>query len=509
MNSANRPLTSDIVDVIASVETNFPVIDWKGLGVPIWPLLRVRLARTEWARHYVEPATSGGAKRSLSRAQKLLSASFEVWMSSKKDKQGSDRGPSRRDILFLSDGVSFAQIGGKWVERFCDPILSCGQELGLTSAMLTPGHVHLLPRHTPSRLVQPGLDRANALGAIWSRVKPVGLSLPEYDDVIRCLEEFGFKTESISEGQIRSDVLRLEALSHHYNTHLRRIRPRLAFIVGYYGIEGMAFVLACRRNAVSVVDIQHGVQGSFHPAYAAWPAPSNGRLHTLLPDFFWVWSDWERSVIEQWATKTSHRVIVGGNPWNSVWGDGSLWSGVSISLSSARALKSRANGRPVVLVTLQYGLAREEQLLPLFQLLREMSDRLAFWIRLHPSMLDRRAEVRDFLAPAGDFVLDEATDIPLPALLNQADVHLTHSSSTVIEAAQVGLKSVVTTRYGGELYTHLFASGMARLETGGTHAVAAALLELVATQPLTVAEAPRIKPSLAKIMSEISTGRRG
>ncbi|WIW95942.1 hypothetical protein [Altererythrobacter rubellus] len=242
----------------------------------------------------------------------------------------------------------------------------------------------------------------------------------------------------------------------------------------------MAFVLACRKNAVPVIEVQHGVQGEMHPAYAAWPSPQDGNAHMLLPDFFWVWSEWEASVIGRWASGTSHHTIIGGNPWNEIWSDGSRWGGVGEALLSARTLKDRSKGKPIVLVTLQYGFAPEQQLLPLAQLMRLASSEMAFWVRLHPSMHMRRAEIRELLASSGEFELDYATDIPLPALLQYADVHLTHSSSSVIEAAQAGVPSVLTATYGAEIFYPLLESGVARLETGNAQAVASALINMAA-----------------------------
>lgn len=507
MNAPGRPLSSDLMDALAAIETEYPVLEWSCNGIPVWPLLRIRWVFAEWARHYTIPSGSTNATPSLHRLRTLFIGPLAAISADRKDAEGCDRVPSRRDILFLSDGVSFAKIGSKWVERFCDPILSSSKDLGLTSAMLTPSHLLYHPRHTPSRFIQPALDRVNVFGALWARVAPIRTHLPGHAQVINRLKESGFGTHNLSGGKIRSDFTRLDRLSRYYGKHLRRIRPSLAFMVSYYGVEGMAFILACRRHGVPVVDVQHGVQGEMHPAYAAWPAPGNGRTHTLLPDIFWVWSEWERSVIKRWSEGTGHRAIVGGNPWNAIWADGSQWPGVVGSLEAARALKDRAKGKPIVLVTLQYGLVPEEQLLPLVDLLRKASGLLAFWIRLHPLMLERRAEIRELLKPAGDFEMDEATDIPLPAVLHFADVHLTHSSSTVIEAAQAGLGSVVTTAYGAELFAPIFASGMARLETGDAKSVAAALLELATLTPKRGEQVPPVRACLDRILNEIATQR--
>lgn len=504
MNYADQPLSSDLMNALSAIEAEFPVLDWSCDGINVWPLLRIRWIYAEWARHYSGQSEPKQAHLPLQRLRAFLLGPVFALGATYKRLRYHDRGASQRDILFLSDGVSFAKIGMSWVDRYCDPILSGASDVGLTSAMLTLGRAHHHPRNTPSIEVQPAMDRANTYGMLCSMVAPVRAHLPEHAGVLRRLREAGFGTESMSTRKIQSDTLRLKLMSRYYEGQLRRIRPRLAFIVGYYGLEGMSFILACRKSEIPVVDIQHGVQSEVHPAYSSWPTPPECGSHMLLPDFFWVWSDWERSVIDQWAGGTGHRAIVGGDPWNSIWSDGSQWTGISETLAAARELKERSKAKPVVVVTLQHGLAYEQQLRPLFDLLRLASDQLTFWVRLHPCMMERRDEISKFLEPGGEFELERATDIPLPALLHYADAHMTHSSSAVIEAAQFGLRTILTSSYGAELFKPFLASGVAQLETGCAKSVFAALMNLTCKKLPRNENITKVVASLEEILNQIS-----
>jgi hypothetical protein len=78
-------------------------------------------------------------------------------------------------------------------------------------------------------------------------------------------------------------------------------------------------------------------------------------------------------------------------------------------------------------------------------------------------MLGERAAVRDLFARTGvaDAELELATDLPLYALLRHLDLHLTHSSSTVVEAELFGVPSVVISEYGAEFFSDQIASGWA------------------------------------------------
>ena len=466
-------LSSDYMAALAEVEAHFPVVQWNVCGIPIWPQCRVRWMFSEWieSRRDIEaarPRLVSLANQAFGLAGDYAQLSWDVVAHS----GGHERQPMRRDVLFLSDGVSFANTGGEWTERFCDPLIARFAAAGLTSVLWTPLRKPRWPRRSRTKFVQPGVDRAT-LAALLARRTSDDARLPGHADVCAALVARGFGTATLAIDRICSHARRMRAIADYYAVEIRRVAPRLAFIVSFYSLEGLAFVLACRELAIPVVDLQHGVQGEMHPAYACWPVPP-ATGHALLPDVFWVWSAYEAEVIERWSAGSRHRALIGGNPWLDVWRSGSDWKGVAQARSAARALRERAGARPVVLVTLQFGLASATQLEPLARLIALAAPKLAFWVRLHPAMLDEREQVRG--AFAGDFELDVPTDLPLHALLGCVDVHLTHSSSTVIEAAQFGIGSVLTSVWGGEIFAAQVANGTALIETGESAAVAAACM---------------------------------
>ena len=78
-------------------------------------------------------------------------------------------------------------------------------------------------------------------------------------------------------------------------------------------------------------------------------------------------------------------------------------------------------------------------------------------------MMSEREKIRQLLkqCQSANIELDLATDLPLLALLRHADVHITHCSSTVIEAESFGVPSVITHIIGTEGFPEQIASGMA------------------------------------------------
>jgi hypothetical protein len=476
-----RTRSSDLMQHLATLEQTYPVHQWTAAGVEIWPLLRLRWFFAEWARIYTTPATATAGATSKTVLRAMFAGARQRSRAAREDAVASGRDNARRDIVFPSDGLSFARLGDRWVERFCDPVARAAEQLGLTTALWTPLHHYHQPRARPSTWVQGAVDRATFAGALWARLGAVPVHLGARDDLASALSRRGFDAQAFSGPRVASDAVRIRRFSSAYRRRLTKTKPRLAFLVSYYSLEGMAFVRACRELGIPVVDLQHGVQGEWHPAYAAWPHPGLCKCHMLLPDAFWVWSAWKAAVIERWSGGSGHFPVVGGNPWLGVRSTDSELPGASTAMTTARDLHTRAEGRPVVLVTLQFGLVPDEQLEPLVKLLEDAGGRLMFWARLHPAMLERREEIRRRPQAAGrPFELDACSDLPLLPLLTQSDAHLTHSSSTVIEAAQRGLRSLITSAYGVELYTPLVEQGLAMLETGNVPQLTRTLDSLLA-----------------------------
>ncbi len=472
----DRPRASDLIALLGEVEARFPVRDWRIGGVAIWPLVRMRWFFAEWARHYVAP--SRVAERGI--ATKFLGALRSQWPNAQSRQSGQRRRRSDTDapldVLFLADGVSHICMGDTWIDRLVDPLLSQTQALGLKGAVWTRGQPHDHAMMFAATPVQPGVDRAKLAGALRAGLRPLPAQLPESVGLVNWLHSRGLQATELVPAQVQLVGACLHAVAASFKTRLLINRPRIAFLSDFYGLEGMAFILACRQAAIPTVDVQHGVQGPHHPAYAAWPKPPDGKLHELLADRFWVWSHDEVDVIEKWCAGTSHAAVAGGDQWLYLWRQGMQWPGLADVRSQAAHLEQAAQGRRIVLVTLQVGLSDAEQLDPLVELLGEPDPRLYFWVRLHPAMLKDRELIRSRLGLPMAYELDGPTDLPLFALLAHADVHMTHSSSAVIEAAQFGVRSVITSAFGAEYFQTQLTTGLAVDEFGSKRELESALV---------------------------------
>ena len=109
--------SSQIMDVIRDMERRFAVDQWTVDGIALWPFLRVRLNFDLFRAHQLHQppvALAGHALAVAKNAARFCCASLA-------DLRGNRLRSGRADVVFLSDGLSFALLNGSWYEKYCDP----------------------------------------------------------------------------------------------------------------------------------------------------------------------------------------------------------------------------------------------------------------------------------------------------------------------------------------------------------------------------------------------------
>jgi hypothetical protein len=192
-----------------------------------------------------------------------------------------------------------------------------------------------------------------------------------------------------------------------------------------------------------------------HFAYGRWAnVPPSG--YELIPDRFWCWSDREVAAIAAWTSGTTHhRAILGGNPFLDVWrtsDDGEV--------GRAGATQSDRSTTNIL-----YTCNRESLLPPIiFDTIASSPPTWTWWVRAHPGMSrqDRRSvgkQLRRLRPRRIEF--ERATETPLFSLLKYIDVHVTRASTVVIDAAELGVPSVITHANGMSPYKSEIDRGLA------------------------------------------------
>lgn len=254
-----------------------------------------------------------------------------------------------------------------------------------------------------------------------------------------------------------------------------------------FGIQpSRELCVACHRRGIWVADVQHGVIAEQHPWYGA--AFRGAEPAAWLPSAFLCWDEGSADVTRPWAGPKGVRSEVIGNRWLARFARPAPHDAMVRELHAASGLALAGAARPTILLTLSWG----NHNIPngfisdaLEAVIRSTATRYRWLIRLHPNQIRGFAthEGPDFiryferrLRGCADWEL--ATHAPLPVVLGQTALHVSWNSSVSIEAAQMGIRSLLLdprlrSDQLRDYYTHYRANGMIELMEAEEGAIAA------------------------------------
>jgi len=458
----------DIMELINEAESKFPVEEWTIGNVHIWPLVRFDIffqllpqtVNTKSEKSNREILRLG--RRPLWLLKNLFTFLYAICVNLFRHQDAQEGA----DAVFLSDGSSCTWLNGAWYENFCDPFISGLRGKNMSSFLLTPTYQYFLPRHTKASFILPDLAYIMLKNRFFGNNAPVyAENIRDFDKFLDFLKKKRISLELPDLKQIRAKVSFIKECSSFYKKILKRLDPRFGFRPCYYGVQGMAFNLACHECGVLSVDIQHGFQVNEHVAYGSWSkVPVSG--YELLPAIFWCWSENEASFINQWSRNIAgkHKPIAGGNLLLQIWKEGKE---DFVSFFDQKIAEVKENHKNCVHILFTLNTETETEIKQLTSLIRTVNERRLpyyFWIRVHPCRLSQKAKFKRILSvfKEGNIELEKTTGFPLHALLRNIDVHITEFSSTVIEAVDFGVPSVVIHPTGAKIFKDQLASGWAQ-----------------------------------------------
>jgi hypothetical protein len=493
------------MNLLGELESRFLVDEWMVDSVRVWPIARMHLYYGFFEHQYFanRPVRAGIVKAAdLPRLGRRIGGSaWRYLRTSVTDFRNTHHRNSPHDAVFLNYNTYMTPLNGRWYSRVCDPFVEQLSARGMSSLMLTGGYEYATPRFTKSRFIQPHLVMHRLLGMVGRRSghNPPAM-LREIEDYAKAS---GLFSESFALGApVERHTRQIMGIARYFKRVLADVRPKVVFVTCWYATESMACVLACTELGIPTIDIQHGSQ-DFHVAYDRWNRlPAAG--YELLPTFFWCWSGSEASAIRHWAGKLPvHQPIVGGNPFLERWVAGHdetvrAYDGI------LTGLKEPAKGKVQILYTLN-GSTKDEikTIVEIIEAVNRSGIESHFWIRLHPIALDQKGLVRRTLEEHGlrNVDVENATVLPLYAILRHMDVHITEFSSVVIEAQAFGVPSV-TGEQGVIWFPNQIATGWAVMARSLPEWVSGIRLQLSRRKAL-VAGDPRSDVSSAKAFDEL------
>jgi hypothetical protein len=460
---------SKTMDLINEIENEFAVDQWISNGMHVWPLLRQNIAHQIY--NFLNRTDKSNKKDSRSVA--LVQSSYNqlnILISYLKaylgDYQKNAKPERDCGAIFLSHSTcrSFP-FNGKMYDIFCDPLISILENLNIKSLVLelAPEHEYRIPRFNSSIFIEPILLYLKIKSILLRRNKDHSSDL--FNNYTRLMEYLGRKIKgfnSLQYSYIFGQIKYIRSTADYFKQLFSVVRPSMGFVVTFYSREGMAFNLACHEFGIPSLDIQHGAQGPLHFAYGRWHnLPAGG--YELLPSYFLCWSEKEEREINEWGQKSSgrHIPVVLGNLYMDMFKDANnpITNYYALKIEDIKNSKKKDVH---ILMTLQPGYG----LLDLYKDVISSSPLSWFWwIRLHPGMQKEKKRISRELMDlhTNNYNIEEASGLPLYAILPNVDVHVTQWSSTVIEAMQFGIPSVVTHSNGRKYFPDIVASGFAVL----------------------------------------------
>lgn len=423
--------------------------DWLMNGIHLWPFYRAELYIQMFAAH------AAGSAKVEKRKLPAFGSIFSFCKTPMADSTANK-------IWLVSDGISFFSLGDVQIEKFCEPIRAVLCNKGFQSFVIDRSSPYSRESSNPTAWWAPLTQRAKLWGAIKAAIYADKRHERLVHQIFAAAHKLGITLPPISAKIYNAKVNAIFSLATELEKRMKKAKPRLVFIVGFYDVGGFAYTLAAHKVGAISVDIQHGVTGPLHLGYADWGVSLSDGM-ALLPRAYLTWTESDASLLEKWFDKhlPSRKAFVSGHPLMEAWRAGNFTLPVAMQLILKRMVDN-LEGKSAVLVTLQPSLSTADALLPLLDVWRLQAN-VVWWIRLHPLAMADKPHIEALLRDHGvaQWNIDDASALPLPSLLEHADFHATHSSSTVIEAELMGVSSIVWSDYGSQLFTDHIARGAA------------------------------------------------
>jgi hypothetical protein len=240
-------------EVVQAIERTCRVAEWRAGDIDLWPLASQDL--------FQEMFRNGGRETAQPRASFAIRAATTVAVPAANLWKGRHSlpdlvsRPHRADAILLGDGVSLDMVDGSWRDRFGEPVVAALERHGLSTFVMQPGNLTRLPWLRPTYPANQIAARAAIIAALAQGPKP---QLPDHADVMGLVEDAAEPASSLSAERLKRRAGVVAAQAAAFERILRRVRPKVVFVVTYYaGLGHVAGLPAarcplCRSAALSL-----------------------------------------------------------------------------------------------------------------------------------------------------------------------------------------------------------------------------------------------------------------
>ncbi|KGO97190.1 hypothetical protein [Flavobacterium enshiense] len=440
----------DIKNFILEIENDFPVNSWKVDTVHIWPILRYHVffgliytIENDRLRFEKKEETSSDNTQSTNLINGFKQVLKWIWFSFILQK---------KQQLFFSPNHIRVNYNNRFFNRFFDSLIRL-------KGFEKSSYVFDYHQENKSEWLVENQEVFHSLLAYntgykrWNKLlrkfglrkkKILSFDLNGYDDFLIYLQKFPETVHLANKYNTSFLTQYFNAIfenEHFFDKILGKTKPNQVYIICYYNPIMHSLLLSAKRKGIKVIEVQHGPMSNTHLSYTHWnKVPEEG--YVFLPDEFWCWDQDSLNNMDSWCNKTQkHSAFLGGNPWLDYL---------------KKNKQSVALPQNMVLYTLQplaFEVLFPEGLLTLIRTRKWM-----WYIRLHPRQWNQKKEISDYLKLHGAFDmvnLEEAYTVPLPVLLENCLVHLTHFSGSAIEASMMNKYSIILDKLGEDTFKEI------------------------------------------------------
>jgi len=248
-------------NILKEIEEKYPVDTILVNGEQVWPYLRIRYhfaytAKTVGsygeAKHDLQASGRSKPSRMLRFAKNALCGmryGFRNWF-------------RKYDYIVLTDNGIRRQVGGKYMNRFLDPIID---ELG-PARVLCIENTSLFPPPRTNQVYTKYVVSRSSLTLFSLVIMLLRRILLRRDNVVNKWIVDRVEADLGLQVNVTGAVEFFEATRKAFTYLFRIMRPNAILLTCYYG-GNEAVIRAAKRLGIRVVEVQHGIIGKEHPAY--------------------------------------------------------------------------------------------------------------------------------------------------------------------------------------------------------------------------------------------------
>ena len=431
------------IDFIKNIEYKYPVEKWTIDGVHIWPLVRSRIAF--YNRHKYDRLVKNNLY--INKFKSYYAQLMILKEIIKYKKYTISKNKECEDVLIFHDNYdrNIKLLDGTCYDRLLDPVQSYLEKHDVN--VLSIEQV----RHNMNKVYKAGtsLDLYTFCIRIYNKIFPHKYSsyLPQYENFLNDMD--GDLAKSLAIKKIIKQVSCIKRISKLYKKILLENGIKIVVYSCWYDVYRYAWSLACHELGLLAIDVQHGRAGSTnHDHYTGWTKFPYKEKYEIMPNIFMTWTEKDKVAIDSWQTKAVSTFCCG--------------KGIFLDISNIKkkmdlgVLNNIPRDKSMILVSLQWGTTYPDWFV---EYISSHADKFIWLIRYHPHLDDGQLVFSSKLNGIKNVYIDGIDKIMLEILLQGIVVHITMSSSVVVDAAIAGKKSVVLNKQFKEGFSYLKEQG--------------------------------------------------